>query len=88
MKGTKTVITILRMAIGWHLLYEGISKLWGHWTAASYLNNAQGFMASSLNVRSKELSQIITSRPCIMITIGRLIQEKIDECLKCLRQIG
>ena len=46
MKGTKTVITILRMAIGWHLLYEGISKLWGHWTAASYLNNAQGFMAS------------------------------------------
>ncbi len=36
-------ITLLRMAIGWHFLYEGLSK-WASpdWSAASYLTHAQG----------------------------------------------
>jgi len=42
----KTLITILRAAIGWHFLYEGIAKLFaGNWSAASYLNNTQGFFS-------------------------------------------
>ncbi|GHT60472.1 hypothetical protein AGMMS50239_09500 [Bacteroidia bacterium] len=42
----KWVITILRMAIGWHFLYEGLSKLFAeNWTAASYLNNTVGFLS-------------------------------------------
>ncbi len=39
-------ITVLRMAIGWHFFYEGLSKIWaGNWTASSYLLNTSGFMS-------------------------------------------
>jgi len=40
----KTVITIIRAAVGWHFLYEGCAKLFAaEWSAASYLNNTYGF---------------------------------------------
>ncbi len=39
----KILITVLRMAIGWHFLYEGVSKLIvKDWTAFSYLANSTG----------------------------------------------
>jgi len=42
----KTVITIIRAAIGWHFLYEGLSKLFlENWSAQSYLANANGFLS-------------------------------------------
>ena len=38
--------TLLRIAIGWHLLYEGIVKLTAkHWTAAGYLADATWLLA-------------------------------------------
>jgi uncharacterized membrane protein YphA (DoxX/SURF4 family) len=37
------VITVVRIAIGWHFLYEGCVKLFSdHWTSASYLINTRG----------------------------------------------
>ena len=43
---TKFFITALRVAIGWHFLYEGISKLFiVNWTAYSYLANTSGFFS-------------------------------------------
>lgn len=45
-KKGKILITILRIAIGWHFLYEGISKLFiDGWSAHSYLANTSGFMS-------------------------------------------
>jgi uncharacterized membrane protein YphA (DoxX/SURF4 family) len=42
----KLLITFLRMAIGWHLLFEGISKIMaGNWTAYGYLANTSGFFS-------------------------------------------
>jgi len=42
----KTIITIIRTAIGWHFLYEGLIKLFAdEWSAASYLNNTHGFLS-------------------------------------------
>ncbi len=39
----KIIITLFRVAIGWHFLYEGLSKLWmGNWSAKGYLANAVG----------------------------------------------
>ena len=36
-------MTLLRVAVGWHFLYEGVSKLWTPgWTAAPYLQSATG----------------------------------------------
>jgi uncharacterized membrane protein YphA (DoxX/SURF4 family)/phosphoheptose isomerase len=41
-----TVITIIRAAIGWHFLYEGLSKLlMENWSAQGYLANATGFLS-------------------------------------------
>ena len=43
----KIVITVLRMAIGWHFLYEGVSKLIiKDWTSFSYLANSTGPFSS------------------------------------------
>ena len=43
MNRKKFFITIFRVAIGWHFLYEGLAKLWmGDWSAAGYLSNATG----------------------------------------------
>ena len=39
-------ITLLRMAIGWHFFYEGVSKFIAEdWTAHGYLINSSGFMS-------------------------------------------
>jgi thiosulfate dehydrogenase [quinone] large subunit len=36
-------LTVLRVAIGWHFLYEGLSKLTSPgWSAAGYLNQSRG----------------------------------------------
>jgi thiosulfate dehydrogenase [quinone] large subunit len=46
-KSQTTMLTILRMLIGWHFLYEGVVKLWNPgWTAAGYLNDSGGSLAS------------------------------------------
>lgn len=42
----KLIITILRVAIGWHFLFEGLSKIMaGNWTAYGYLANTSGFLS-------------------------------------------
>lgn len=46
MNTKKTLLTILRAAIGWHFLYEGLTKLlMGNWTAEAYLANSYGFLS-------------------------------------------
>jgi len=42
----KWLVTLLRCAIGWHFLYEGLSKMAsGQWTAKGYLEGASGPLA-------------------------------------------
>ncbi len=39
-------ITILRVAIGWHFLYEGLTKLLSeNWTSAYFLSNSNSFLS-------------------------------------------
>ena len=39
-------LTILRVLIGWHLLFEGVTKLWNDdWTSGPYLLSSQGWFA-------------------------------------------
>ena len=43
MNWKKLIITVFRVAIGWHFLYEGISKLVAvNWSAAGYLSSSTG----------------------------------------------
>ena len=38
-------LVILRMAVGWHFLYEGLSKLTNpNWSSVAYLLDSEGFM--------------------------------------------
>ena len=40
------MLAILRVLIGWHLMYEGVVKLWNPgWSAGGYLMDSQGFFA-------------------------------------------
>uniref|UniRef100_UPI003217F15B DoxX family membrane protein n=1 Tax=uncultured Draconibacterium sp. TaxID=1573823 RepID=UPI003217F15B len=42
----KNIITIIRMAIGWHFLYEGCIKLFSNsWSAESILNDSRSFLS-------------------------------------------
>lgn len=42
----RITVTLLRVAIGWHLLYEGVSKLVvENWTALDFLVNTTGFFS-------------------------------------------
>ncbi len=44
------LLTVLRMAIGWHFLYEGISKLlMENWSAAPYLKGSMGIFSGFYN---------------------------------------
>jgi len=39
-------VTVLRIAIGWHFLYEGLAKIFHeNWSASGYLLNTSGFFA-------------------------------------------
>lgn len=43
---TRILITVLRIAVGWHFLYEGLIKLFNpEWTAFGYLSNTSGFLS-------------------------------------------
>jgi len=56
------VLTIIRAAIGWHFLYEGLSKLFMEdWSAQSYLANATGFLSGFYHwmASSEGLVQVI-----------------------------
>lgn len=45
-KGFRTLFTLLNLAVGWHLLYEGVAKILDpSWTSKGYLSNAQGPLA-------------------------------------------
>jgi uncharacterized membrane protein YphA (DoxX/SURF4 family) len=39
------VFTLTRVFIGWHFLYEGLIKVFGNWSAESYLLNTRGFLS-------------------------------------------
>ena len=42
-----TVLTLLRMAVGWHFLYEGLAKLFTPgWSAESYLDSSRWILQS------------------------------------------
>lgn len=42
-RGAMTAITVLRVFVGWHFLYEGLTKLTAPaWSAAGYMKQARG----------------------------------------------
>ena len=55
----------LRFAIGWHVLYEGISKVINpQWTSADFLHESRGILAG--------FSEWILSNPNLLATVDLL----------------
>ena len=41
-----SALVLLRLLVGWHLLYEGVTKLWNPgWSAAGFLNDSAGMFS-------------------------------------------
>lgn len=60
-----TTLVLLRMLIGWHLLYEGIAKLLApNWTSASFLKESQWILSG--------FSEWIISNPGVLQVVDFL----------------
>lgn len=72
-------VTILRVAIGWHFLYEGLSKVMeGNWTSYHYLANTTGCMSGFYHFltstdASIEIVDILNMYGLILIGLGLFI---------------
>lgn len=54
-RGPMMAITVLRVAVGWHFLYEGLVKLTApSWSAAGYLRQARGPLAGTFRWLANE----------------------------------
>lgn len=61
----KLLLTVIRVAIGWHFLYEGFTKWYiSGWTAQSFLANTSGFLSGFYHW--------IASTPAVMKTVDIL----------------
>lgn len=73
---TYLVLTILRVAIGWHLLYEGLMKLLNpEWSAAGYLQSATGplaglFQSLAANANLLALVNVLNTWGLLLIGLG------------------
>ena len=71
-KASYILMTILRVAIGWHLLYEGLIKLLNpDWSAAGYLLSATGPLAGMFQALAE--SETLLSLVNILNTWGLLL---------------
>lgn len=78
-KRTFIIMTILRVAIGWHLLYEGLIKLLNpRWSAAGYLDSATGpaaglFHAMAANEGVLTAINILNTWGLLLIGLGLVL---------------
>jgi len=66
-----TSLVILRLLIGWHFLYEGVTKLFNpYWTAKSYLLTSEGFLQPFFVWLSEEPTIGIVNMANMLLLIG------------------
>ena len=72
-------LAVLRILIGWHLLYEGVVKLWNPgWSAGGYLMDSQGYFAEffyalAANPKILEVIDFLNIWGLILIGLGLLL---------------
>jgi thiosulfate dehydrogenase [quinone] large subunit len=58
-RGPMIAITVLRVLVGWHFFYEGLSKLTApSWSAAGFFKAAKGPIAGSLQALAAQPDQL------------------------------
>ncbi len=73
------LLVLLRMAIGWHFLYEGVVKLWNPgWSAGSFLVDSKGlfaglFQAMAANPSVLEAVDFLNVWGLILVGLGLML---------------
>ena len=73
------LLVILRMVIGWHILYEGVVKLWNpNWSASGYLMDSKGifaglFHALAANATVLQIVDFINVWGLILVGLGLML---------------
>jgi thiosulfate dehydrogenase (quinone) large subunit len=81
-----TALVILRVLIGWHFLYEGISKLLNpYWTSAGYLLESKGLFS---DVFSSLASNSTLVKIVDLLNIWGLIAIGLGLMLGCLTRMA
>ena len=85
-------ITLMRVVIGWHFLYEGIAKLTApSWSAAGYLKQARGPFASLFKQLASEPDRLANVDVITMwglTLVGLLLVLGLFTRLACVVGIG
>ncbi|WP_422350591.1 DoxX family membrane protein [Flagellimonas sp.] len=84
-------ITLLRILIGWHFLYEGITKLYNpEWTSFGYLASAQGPLKPVFTILAQEpmLQWVDVLNMVALLTVGITLLLGIFERKGALVGIG
>lgn len=84
-------ITLLRMLIGWHFLYEGVTKLYNpEWTSFGYLASAQGPLKPVFTMLAQEpmLQWVDVLNMVALLTVGITLLLGIFERKGALVGIG
>lgn len=72
-------LVLLRMLIGWHLLYEGLTKILNHyWSAGEYLSQSTGllsglFRSIAANPDALTIVNVLNEWGLILIGLGLIV---------------
>jgi thiosulfate dehydrogenase [quinone] large subunit len=56
-----SILVILRIAIGWHFLYEGLTKILNpNWSSIGYLMDSKGFMSGLFHSMATNANVLLT----------------------------
>jgi thiosulfate dehydrogenase [quinone] large subunit len=90
--GPMVAITVLRVAVGWHFLYEGIAKITAaSWSASGYLKQARGPFAGLFKWLANEPNLLANADLITMwglSLVGVLLILGLFTRLACLGGIG
>ena len=85
----RVIISVLRMAVGWHFLYEGISKLTiSNWSSYSYLANSTGPLSGLYHSMAASPSllkviDILNMYGLLLIGIALVPRHFYQDCCNC-----
>lgn len=77
--GQTTMLVLLRLLIGWHLLYEGLVKFWNpNWSAVGYLKDSGGWFAGIFNSMANnpglmDVVNVMNTWGLILVGLGLLL---------------
>ena len=95
-RGSMIAITVLRVLVGWHFLYEGLTKLnAASWSSAGYLKAARGPLAGFFHGLAANPGQLANADMVTMwgltiaiplAVLGSMVQVRISRLTDAVQQ--